>query len=48
MTQETIHETVLRQRQFFRTGKTLDVNWRIEQLKKLKKLISDYTAGFEA
>ncbi len=41
MTQEMIHDIVLRQRQFFRTGKTLDVHWRIEQLKKLKQAVID-------
>ena len=34
-TAEKIHDTVEKQRSFFRTGKTLDVSWRIEQLKKL-------------
>ena len=33
---ESIHQLVLDQREYFRTGETLDVNWRIEQLKKLK------------
>ena len=28
-----------KQKQFFRTGKTLDINFRIEQLKKLKEVI---------
>ena len=37
-TQETIHEIVEKQRRFFRTGATLDVNWRREQLKKLKPM----------
>lgn len=32
----TIHEAVERQRAFFRSGRTLDVSWRIEQLKRLK------------
>ena len=35
-TAEKIHETVEAQRRFFRTGATLDVNFRIVQLKKLK------------
>lgn len=35
-TKQQVHETVLAQREFFRTGKTLDITWRIEQLKKLK------------
>ena len=38
-TQETIHETVNKQRTFFRTGATLDVKWRIEQLKALKRAV---------
>ena len=38
-TQETIHETVEAQRRFFRSGATLDVGWRIEQLKKLKAAV---------
>ena len=35
-TEEKIAGIVERQRAFFRSGKTLDVNWRIEQLKRLK------------
>ncbi|MGK7918553.1 MAG: aldehyde dehydrogenase family protein, partial [Trichodesmium sp.] len=31
-----------KQRQFFATGKTKDIDFRIEQLKKLKRAISDY------
>ena len=38
-TAEKIHETVEKQRSFFRTGKTLDVSWRIEQLKKLREAV---------
>ena len=30
------------QRAFFRTGKTLDVNWRIAQLKRLKKAVIEH------
>lgn len=30
-----------RQRAFFRSGTTLDVSWRIEQLKKLKKCVAE-------
>ena len=40
-TQESIHGIVSKQRKFFRTGKTLDVKWRIEQLKKLKQAVID-------
>jgi len=39
VTQETIHGIVCRQRQFFRTGKTLDIPWRIERLRKLKQAV---------
>ena len=35
-TQEQIHETVQAQAAFFRTGITLDVDWRIRQLEALK------------
>ena len=38
---EQIHDIVLRQRSFFRTGVTLDVKWRKEQLKKLKQAVID-------
>ncbi len=33
---ESIHQVVLDQRAFFQSGATLDLNWRIEQLEKLK------------
>lgn len=35
--QEKVHQLVLNQRKFFQTGTTLDVDWRIKQLKTLKK-----------
>ena len=38
-TQESIHETVEKQRAFFRSGATLNVKWRLEQLKKLKQAV---------
>ena len=38
-TKDSIHETVEKQRAFFRTGQTLDVNWRITQLKKLRDML---------
>ena len=40
--QEDIQRIVDKQRAFFKTGKTLDVNWRIEQLKKLRKAIIEH------
>ena len=38
-TKEQIHEIVLKQREYFLTGATLDVKFRKEQLKKLKEAI---------
>lgn len=38
---EEIGKIVNDQREFFLTGGTLDVNWRIKQLKKLKKAVLD-------
>lgn len=42
-----IHEIVEKQRRFFRTGKTLDIAWRKEQLKTLKKGVIAYEEEFE-
>ena len=41
-TQDQIHEIVMSQRRFFRTGQTLDIRWRISQLKKLKQAVIDH------
>jgi aldehyde dehydrogenase (NAD+) len=38
---QRINETYLAQNTFFESGKTLDVNFRIEQLKKLRKMITE-------
>ena len=46
-TQERIHEIVLKQHAFFRSGNTLDVRWRIEQLKKLKQTVIENRAMLE-
>lgn len=40
-------DIVAAQRRFFRSGATLDVSWRIEQLKKLKAAVIDYEEVFE-
>ncbi len=40
-TQDAIRETVANQRRFFRTNATLDVKWRIAQLRKLKQAVID-------
>ncbi len=47
-TQETVHALVEKQRAFFRTGATLDVNFRIEQLKKLRQAVLDHRDALEA
>ena len=46
-TKESVHEMVQAQRGFFRTGTTLDVNWRKEQLKKLKQAVQDHQQMLE-
>lgn len=38
-TQENVHDIVQAQREFFLTGKTLDVAWRTKQLKKLLEAV---------
>ena len=38
-TQEAIHEIVIEQNRYFRTGETLDIHWRIAQLKALKNAV---------
>lgn len=40
-TKEAIHEIVLKQREFFASGKTLDIKFRKEQLIKLRQAIID-------
>ena len=39
MTQEAIREIIRRQREFFYTGATLNIDFRIEALKKLQASI---------
>ena len=38
-TEARIKELVERQRRFFRSGKTLDLDWRLEQLRRLKSAV---------
>ena len=42
-----IREIVEKQRRFFRTGTTLPVNWRIQQLKRLKAAVLAHERAFE-
>ena len=44
---EDIKAIVERQRAFFRTGATLDVKWRIEQLKKLRAAVKAHAEEME-
>lgn len=46
-TEAQIQSVVTAQRNFFRTGATLDLNWRIQQLKKLKNAVIAYETEFE-
>lgn len=46
-TETEIQDIVARQRAFFRTGATLDVAWRIKQLKKLKAAVIAHEVELE-
>ena len=46
-TENDIQNIVTEQRKFFRTGATLPVKWRIQQLKKLKKAVLEHANDFE-
>ena len=46
-TETEIRDIVAAQRKFFRTGTTLPVKWRIQQLKKLKKAVIEHEVEFE-
>ena len=46
-TNEQIQQIVATQRKFFRTGATLPIKWRIEQLKKLKTAVMAHATDFE-
>ena len=46
-TKQDIHEIVESQREFFLSGKTLDIKFRKEQLLKLKKAILDHQKELE-
>ena len=47
-TQEEISKIVQNQRDFFRTGKTLDLKFRIDALKKLRQAVIDHEEMLEA
>ena len=41
-TKETIHELVTEQREYFHSGETLDVSWRMKQLLKLRRAVESH------
>lgn len=41
-TKETIHELVAEQREYFHSGETLDVSWRMKQLLKLRRAVESH------
>ena len=45
--EQEIKSVVTRQRAFFASGRTLDLSWRIDQLKKLKKAVISHEEAFE-
>ena len=46
-TEEDIKGIVEQQRDFFLSGRTLDVSWRIAQLKRLKSAVIAYSVLFQ-
>ena len=47
-TEESIRALAEKQRRFFRTGKTLDIDWRLAQLRRLKEAVLAHEADIEA
>ena len=47
-TKDEIHSIVLRQKEYFLTGETLNVSFRIQALKKLKQALLDYEKDITA
>lgn len=47
-TQARFEELLRRQRRFFKTGKTLDLDWRLEQLRRLKQAVLSHQKEIEA
>ena len=45
---DRIHETVEKQRAFFRSGKTLPPEFRIRQLRRLKQKVTEYSGRLTA
>ena len=47
-TAERVHGIVLKQREYFRAGETLDVGWRLTQLRKLLRAVKDHQEKLQA
>ncbi len=47
-TADQIQSLLERQKAFFRSNVTLDVNWRLTQLKNLKKAVTQFQPKIEA
>ena len=45
--QAEVHMLVEKQRAFFRTGRTLEIDWRIQQLRKLKQAVLKHQKALE-
>ena len=45
--EKEIEQIVKNQRAFFKSGKTMDINWRLEQLKKLRRMVIDHETELE-
>ena len=41
---DKVHSAAEAQKEFFASGKTLDISWRIEQLRRLKEAVSSHEA----
>ena len=46
-TEERVEALVERQRRFFRSGRTLEIGWRLEQLRRLKQAVLDNEKAIE-
>ena len=47
ITKERVSELVSKQREYFKTGETLDIDFRIKQLRKLKSMVESHEKEME-
>ncbi len=45
--EKEVESIIEKQRSFFYSGKTLDINWRLEQLKKLRQMVIEHESELE-